>query len=117
MPFFPTFGGKEDASKFGMEVEDAGMRSEMEGGYVLTRPRFTRPPRRTWSTGFTSIDEVNFQAFVQFFNEYGTYKGFTYVVPTTNENVNVRFSQKPTFKYVGIGTTSMWDIDAKLEEI
>lgn len=38
MANFPTLGGKEDASKFGFESEDVGIRSEMEGGYVLTRP-------------------------------------------------------------------------------
>lgn len=118
MANFPTLGGKEDASKFGFESEDVGIRSEMEGGYVLTRPRHTRRPRRTWTTGFSSISNTEYNTFVTFWDTHGTYKAFTYTVPTSNEVVNVRFAAKPDFKYVGIGENFRWDItQIKLEEV
>lgn len=115
---FPTLGNREDAAKFGFDIEDVGIRSEMEGGYVITRARHTRAPRRTWTTGFTAVSQTNFQTFVSFFSNYGTYKAFTYTVRTTNEVVNVRFATKPEFKYVGVGGSFLWDINnIKLEEV
>jgi hypothetical protein len=118
MAAFPTFGNREDSKKYGFDTEDVGIRSEMEGGYVLTRPRHTRKPRRTWTTGFTDLSNVNFNQFVEFWNDVGTYKGFTYVVRTSNEVVNVRFASKPSFKYSGFGKNFRWDIDdIKLEEV
>lgn len=118
MAVFPTLSNKEDAKKFGFETEDVGIRSEMEGGYVLTRPRFTRPPRRTWKTGFTDISNTEFETFYTFWVEHGTFKAFTYTVKISNETVNVRFADKPDFNYKGIGANYRWDIDnIKLEEV
>jgi len=118
MADFPTFGGKEDAAKFGFDSEDVGMRSEMDGGYVLTRPRHTRKPRRTFKTGFTGISQANFNTFLTFWEEHGTYKAFNYTVPISGEIVNVRLQKKPTWAYKGIGQTFLWDIDEiYLEEV
>jgi hypothetical protein len=118
MASFPTFGNKEDSKKFGFDTEDVGMRSEMEGGYVLTRPRHTRKPRRTWMTGFTNLSNANFEQFMTFWNEHGTFKAFTYTVRTSNEVVNVRLASKPSWKYAGFGNNFRWDInDIKLEEV
>lgn len=90
----------------------------MEGGYVLTRARSTRRPRRTWTTGFTDLSNAQFNQFVEFFNEHGTFKGFTYVVRTSNEVVNVRFTKTPEFKYAGHGSNFRWDINSlQLEEV
>ena len=118
MANFPTFGNREDAAKFGLDLEDVGIRSEMEGGYVLTRPRHTRRPRRTWSTGFTDLSDVQKGQFEDFFNTHGTFLGFTYTVRTSSEVVNVRFKGVPDFKYKGHGDNFRWDIDnIKLEEV
>jgi phage-related protein len=118
MADFPTFGNKEDSSKFGLDLENVGIRSEMEGGYVLTRPRHTRRPRRTWSTGFTDLSEAQKTTFETFFNEHGTFKVFTYTVKTSNEVVQVRFASVPSFDYKGYGTNYRWDIGSiKLEEV
>jgi hypothetical protein len=118
MATFPTFGNREDSSQFGFDVEDVGIRSEMDGGYVLTRPRHTRKPRRTWNTGFTDLSNAQFNTFVDFWNTNGTFKGFTYVVRTSNEVVNVRFATKPEFKYAGYGSNFRWNITGiKLEEV
>lgn len=119
MANFPTLNNKEDSKKFGFDTEDVGIRSDMEGGYVLTRPRHTRPPRRIFKTGFTGINNTDFNSFMAFWNSYGTYKAFTYIVKTSNnELVNVRFQAKPNFQYVGVGATYLWDInDIILEEV
>lgn len=118
MADFPDFGGKEDSTKFTLELEDVGVRSEMEGGYVLTRPRHTRRPRRTWTTGFTDLSDDQKNTFEAFFNTHGTYKVFTYEVNTSNEIVQVRFSSVPAFDYKGFGTNFRWDVGSiKLEEV
>jgi phage-related protein len=112
---FPT---KQDASKFGFEQEDVGIRSEMEGGYVLTRPRHTRTPRRTWTTGFTDLsnaEKVTFEAFVA---AHGTYKAFNYYLPVEGTLVNVRFKTVPKYDYMGFGANMRWNInDIMLEEV
>lgn len=118
MANFPTFNDSEDASKYGFEVEDVGMRSDMEGGYVISRPRHTRTPRRTWQTGFTDLSNDEYLEFLDFWNDHGTYKAFTYAVKTSTEEVNVRFAQKPEFKYAGVGANYRWNIEGiKLEEV
>jgi hypothetical protein len=118
MADFPTFGDREATDKFGLSLEDVGIRSEMEGGYVLTRPRHTRRPRRTWTTGFTDLSNAEKETFETFFNNNGTYKVFTYLVKTSNETVQVRFAGVPTFDYKGYGSNYRWDITGiKLEEV
>lgn len=118
MANFPTFGNKEDSAKFGLTYEDVGIRSSMEGGYVLTRPRHTRRPRRTWTTGFTDLSDANKATFESFFNEHGTFKVFTYTVKTTNEVVQVRFASVPDLDYKGYGGNFRWNINnIKLEEV
>lgn len=118
MANFPTFGNKEDSAKFSLQLEDVGIRSEMEGGYVLTRPRHTRRPRRTWSTGFVNLSDTEKETFEDFFNDHGTYKVFTYTVRTSSEVVQVRFASPPDFNYHGFGSNFRWDIsNIKLEEV
>jgi phage-related protein len=125
MATFPiaSLVGKEDSAKYGFEVEDVGIRSEMEGGYIITRPRHTRNPRRTWATGFTDVSNADKLLLEAFFNDHGTFKAFTYTVPVPNisggakETVNARFMGKMEFKYVGYGANARWNIDVKIEEV
>lgn len=109
---------QQDAAKFGFEQEDVGIRSEMEGGYVLTRARHTRTPRRTWKTGFTNIEDDDKEIFETFFNAKGTFLSFTYQVPVNLEIVTVRFKTVPKYEYKGIGDNFRWDInEIYLEEV
>lgn len=118
MAAFPTLGNKEDSAKFGFMQEDVGMRSDMEGGYVITRPRHTRTPRRTWSTGFTNISNTEKTTLESFFNDHGTFKAFDYNVPIGGELVSVRFKETIKFKFVGWPTNPRWDVDGiMLEEV
>jgi hypothetical protein len=125
MAYFPITSllNKQDSGKFGFEQEDVGIRSEMEGGYVLTRPRSTRTPRRTWLTGFTDISNEDKLLLEDFFNEHGTYLEFTYIVPVpdtlggSNEEVQCRFSEKFVWEYKGFGTNARWNVSMKIEEV
>lgn len=118
MANFPTLGNKEDSSKFGFQMEDVGVRSPMEGGYVLTRPRHTRTPRRTWTTGFTDISNDEKLILEAFINEHGTFKAFTYIVPVGSENVNARFKEMPKFEFAGWPQNPRWNLnDIMIEEV
>lgn len=118
MANFPTLGNKEDSAKYGIEFENTGMRSEMEGGYVLTRPRHTRRPRRTWKTGFTDISDTEKQTIEDFYNTYGTHTAFNYTTPVGGETVNVRFKDVPKFEWAGWPQNPRWNInDIMLEEV
>lgn len=123
MADFPiaALAGKEDASKFGFALENVSIRSQMEGGWVITRARHTRKPRRTWTTGFTDISNTQKELLEAFYNDKGAHVGFTYELPVggaTKEVVNVRFTEPMQFKYAGYGDNYRWNIDAiTLEEI
>jgi hypothetical protein len=117
MAVFPL-AAKQDAAEYGFEQEDKGIRSEMEGGYVLSRPRFTGAPRRTWKTGFNNLSDTDKGTFEAFFAIYGTYQEFDYNIPTGGGTVVVRFKQAPKYEYKGFGSNFRWNIkDIYLEEV
>lgn len=118
MADFPDFNNAEDSDKFEYELEDVGIRSEMEGGYVLTRRRHTRRPRRTWTTGFTDLSNDQKITFETFVVEKGTFSIFTYNTRIGNEEVFVRFKSVPKFEYKGMGPNYRWNItNIVLEEV
>jgi hypothetical protein len=109
---------KQDSAQYGFEQEDVTIRSEMEGGYVLTRKRHNRDPRRTWKTGFIDLSDSEKATFESFFVTYGCFQSFTYQLPTTMTVVTVRFKQVPKYEYKGFGTNLRWNIsDIILEEV
>jgi phage-related protein len=109
---------KQDSSKYGFEQEDVGVRSEMEGGYILTRPRHTRTPRRTWKTGWTDLSNAEKLTLEAFIASHGTYKAFDYNLPVEGTLVNVRFRKVPVYEYKGFGALLRWDInEVELEEV
>lgn len=108
---------KQDAAKFGFEQEDVGMKSQMEGGYVLTRPRHTRTPRRTWTTGFTDLSNTDKATIEAFVNTHGTHLAFDYTIPVEDILVNVRFKEIPKYDYKGFGENLRWNIEMALEEV
>lgn len=121
MTTYPVLTQGEDSKKFSVEFEDVAMGSTMEGGYVATRPRHTRTPRRTFNTGFTDIseaDKITYETFI------GTVRAgsdsFTWIHPTTAESLTVRFKlgTVPKFNYKGYGGNHRWDITSiALEEV
>lgn len=125
MADFPiaSLAGKEDSSKYGFEMEDVTIRSDMEGGYVTSRPRFTRPPRRTWKSGFTDISNADKLLLEEFYVSKGGYQSFTYEVPVPNiaggakETVTVRFLEGLSWEYKGFGDNPRWNVEFKVEEV
>lgn len=117
-PYILTYSGKEqDASEFTVQQEDPAMRTEMEGGYVFTRARHTRVPRKTWTSSFKYIasnDKDELQTF------WETVRGgsviFQWRNPQDDQDYLVRFLEPLNFKYVGIKNNQRWDVSFKVQE-
>lgn len=110
-------GSKPDSKTFGVSLEDPAMRSETEGGYVITRARHTRAPRKTWAFGYkmlTNADRLALENFVT------TVRGgsliFTWLNPQDFVTYNVRFKELPKFGYEGLGTVQRWNCSMTLEQ-
>lgn len=118
---FPTLSIGQDSRFFEEEDENPAIGNEMEGGYVTTRPRFTRSPRRMITTGFSQLNESDRTIFKQFWKDHmGSSLAFFYTHPTTSEVILVRFKLgwKPKWVYVGAGELYRWDLpDIPLEEV
>ena len=119
-PIFPhvlTTGDEQDSKKFTVDLEDPAIRTEMEGGYVMSRPRFTRASRRTWQTGYTFIKTAGKTELETFWN---TVRGgsliFQWRNPADGLDYLVRFKGGMKFTYVGVGTNQRWDVTFSVEE-
>lgn len=103
---------KEDSSKFSYELDDDTVRTEMDGGYEMTRPRTTRAPRREFTTGFTDISQSDKELLEAFYlaRRAGA-DSFTYTDFTSQIEYTVRFKSKMKFSYSGFGSARLWNVD------
>lgn len=93
-PSFPTLSQKEDQQYFGRTSDDPSIRAPVEGGYEISRPRYTRAPRRVWKTGFSLLNEDDLAALDAFWTTVqGCSAAFHYTLPTTSETVLVKFNK------------------------
>lgn len=122
-PVFPTLTSGQDSKLYTMTPEDPAIISEMEGGYVVSRPRHTRKPRRTFTTGYTEIREADK---VLLENFYDTVRGGSLIFDWTDpqsvmnggtaKTYQVRFQGEVKFVYRGIGKTKVWDVQFTLQQ-
>lgn len=117
MEAFP-FSDIQDSAKYSETSENVAVRAGMEGGYVYTRPRFTRAARKTFTTGLTNLSNEQKQTLETFWN---TVKGgsdiFTWVNPVTLATHNVRFTKPIQYEYAGRGGVHRWNVSSiELEE-
>lgn len=103
--------GKEDGKYRQNGVLDPALKKEVEGGYTVSRPKYTRTPRQTFKTGFTDITDAERQALVTFWNsKRGTSMTFTWEDPVTAVIYTVRFAGPMTFRRSSIGPRHHWDV-------
>jgi len=121
MADFPTatLAGLEDSKHFGVVQADPAKKVEIEGGYTVTRPRYTRLPRKTWSTGFTDLTDAEKDSFAAFWDtNFGGSDSFTYLNPADAVTYTVRFKGQPKIKYEGMGPLRRWNITGiSLEQV
>jgi phage-related protein len=116
-PVENDFVEKEDSKYFSIDLEDNTIRAPSEGGYEFTRKRFTRTPRKTFATGFTMMSQTDLNTIIEFWDEYQGAKPFAWLDPTTNNVYTVRFADKPSIVYNGIGNNFMYDVTVKLKQL
>lgn len=116
---FPTLSpaAVPDSSQFQVMFEDPVMRSEMEGGYVITRARHTRAPRKTWRIVYRMLrnfDRLTLESF------WTTVRGgsatFNWTNPQDGSTYIVRFKDPLQMTYVGRGSNQRWDCSFTLEQ-
>lgn len=118
---FPELQNKPDASLHKEDQEDTGMSNQMEGGYVVSRPRFTRKPRKTFTIGYTNIPNDDFLKLQEFWDAMrGSAGRFLWVNPMTGKSYDVRFKKGTQWSstYIGAGINKRWNVHGiVLEEI
>lgn len=102
----------QDSKFLTVTQEDNAVKGETEGGYLNTRPRHTRRPRKTFTTGYTSIVHADYLEAIGFYDKVGTWKVFTWVDKTTGVTYRVRFDKPPKWSYVGAGVAKIWTSEA-----
>lgn len=112
MSDFPPAGMTqgEDSSKLAPTFKDNTVKTQIEGGYVFTRPRTTRKPRRVFKTGFTEITNDDKILLENFFEMKQCSAPFTWTDWTTGQEYVVRFLEPIKFDYVGVGETKLWNV-------
>lgn len=118
-PTFPQLsqGALLDARQFAIQYEDPAQRTEMEGGYVITRAKHTRAPRRTFNVVYRQLnadDKLLIEAF------YDSVKGgsviFDWINPQNLLTYQVRMKASMSLAHVGRGFTQRWDCSMVLEQ-
>lgn len=113
MADFPTvaLAGLENSKYFGVAQADPAKKQEVEGGYTVSRPRYTRLPRKTWTTGFSDLTTVEKDSFATFWDtKMGGSASFTYLNPADAATYTVRFMGQPKINYVGMAALRRWEI-------
>lgn len=119
MADFPPGTAKEDSKFFNIATPNPAMRNETDGGYTITRPRFTRKPVKTWTTGFTNLSLAQKEVVQAFYEtKMGGAVSFTWTDPTSATTYVVRFKGDLKWKYAGHGPTFRFDSDPiELEQV
>lgn len=119
-PVFPALTltrGGQDSQTYKVALEDVTIKSPIEGGYVVSRARHTRPPRKTFDVSYKSISDADRKTLEAF---YGTVRGgsvvFDWTDPVDKQLWQVRFESELTFNYTGVGTTKLWDVSFKVQQ-
>ncbi len=117
MAAFPTLASGQDSSKYKIGKEDVSMSTEMEGGYVASRPRHTRIPRKKWTTGYTELEDADKALLLAF---YDTVKGgsviFTWYNSEDLQTYSVRWKGALEFTYTGKFSRRRWSCEIMLEQ-
>lgn len=116
--FPPLATIKEDAKHYSVTRKDNTIRTDVEGGYTISRPRTTRALRRIWTTGFTGIDNTERNLIETFYAEQsrGGAMTFSWTDPIEQEEHVVRFIGDLSWQYEGMGSRPLWTLKVTLEE-
>jgi hypothetical protein len=116
-PVFPTLADGQDSKLYSVEAENPAIKTETDGGYVISRAKHTRKPRKTFTTGYTSISDADKKKIEAF---YDLVRGgsviFDWEDTESGLTHQVRFSAMPNYKYKGAGLLRRWDVAFSVEQ-
>jgi len=103
------------------EWDDPTIRSEMEGGYTVTRQRYTRF-RRRFKRGWAALSATHYSTLVTFYkgDAAGGASFFTWTTDTDSASVTVRFAAplKAELLCPARGTrAALYRVDVELAEV
>lgn len=102
---------RQDSAKFSEDTEDNTIKGKMEGGYVHTRRRHTRPQLKKFYTGFTWLTEAERISLRDFYATVETWGIFDWTHPVTGILYTVRFEKPLNYTYVGMGGYHLHNVD------
>lgn len=122
MTTYPSTIKTLDAASFTESYENVAAKSgDMEGGYVISRPKFTRAPRRTWTFNYVEMSDAEKKKLSDFWILVkGSSAAFDWKHPISGLTINVRFAadMKMNFKRIGFAGTNVWESETvQIEEI
>lgn len=103
-----------DAASFEQGKEDPSVQpNDTDGGYLITRPRSTRRPRRNWRFKFVEMRDRDADGLERFWDAVmGRSNAFNWTHPQTGEVINVRFGEmKMNLRRIGFGHVNIWESD------
>lgn len=103
------------------EYPDPTIRGETDGGYIITRPRFTRFPRR-WDLVWEALSHADYLTLMSFYTDDAVAGSvdFTWTCVTDDTAATVRFAGAPQARVVAWadgGLPKYWQVSVKLEEV
>lgn len=108
-PIFPL-QSKQDSAYLAVEREDNTIVGSLEGGYEHTRPRTTKAPRTTFSTGFTRIVEADHDTLQAFYDQVGKHSVFDWTHPTKATTHVCRIVEWPQAQNSGAGSNLRFNL-------
>lgn len=103
------------------QLPDSTLRASVEGGYELTRPRYTRQPRE-WSLTWPAMIHSQYQVLVAFYSAttVGGSRFFAWTSPIDGASRAVRFAGPPEATVVAWALNQVpryWQVRVNLREV
>ena len=112
MSDFPPSGIIEDGKFLGVSQNDPVQSHSTDGGYKITRPRYTRLPRKVFTTGFTDLSQAQRVTLQSFYDsKRGGSDSFTWTDGTSGTEYTVRFGSELIFKRAMPGSDHRWNTE------
>lgn len=92
---FPTLSMLPDGDSLQIEADNPAIEpQDTDGGYLITRPQYTRTPPRTFSFMYSDLGQADRDALDNFWNQVkGSSVAFNWTDPTSGTVYNVRFDK------------------------
>lgn len=101
---------RQDSSLFEESFVDEALKSPQEGGYIITRRRYTRGPLRRFKTGFSDLSNTEKDSLMTFYQTHTTVVIFQWTHPVSAVQYDVRFENPIAPRYIGAGAFRFWQV-------